>query len=424
MKYQKTTLPNKLKVITVPMPSMQSATVQVWVKAGSRLETEKIRGITHFLEHMVFKGTKNFKTAKDLSFAMDSLGAEYNAMTSKEWTSYFIKVRAGIIEKAFEILSDLVLYPRLDSVEIDKEKGVIVEEMRMYKDTPKQKIGDYFENLIYKGSKLEGDIIGTEKTVKGVKRKDFVSYMKRHYYPENMLITVSGGVTTEKVVNLTKKYFSDLKPRSKVDKKPKELFNQRKPQVLLKGKDAKQTHIIIGYRGEELGNKRRYEEGLLAAVLGVGMSSRLFTVVREEKGLAYAIRSISDKYSDNGYVATYAGLDTKRIDEAIKIIIDQHYGLADERFKLEEDELVKAKEFLKGNLALSLENTRAVNEFYATEEMFLGKARTPEDVYKSIDKVTCKDVVGVAKDYFKPERLNLAIIGPYKNKKRFEKLLS
>ena len=373
---------------------------------------------------MVFKGTKNFKTAKDVAFAMDSLGAQYNAMTHKEWTSYYIKVRVGIIEKAFEILSDIVLNPLLKESDKEKEKGVIIEEMRMYKDTPMAKIGDYYENLIYKGSKLGWDIIGTERTVKGMKRSDFLNYRKRYYYPENMLITVSGGVTNNKVVDLCKKYFSGLMARNKIEKEPNQTFNQKKPQVLLKGKNAEQTHIILGFRGEELGNKRRYEEGLLSVILGVGMSSRMHIKVREERGLAYAVRTSSDKYSDNGYVATYAGLDTKRIDEAIKVILDQYYGLADGRYPIEDKELVKAKEFLKGNLALSLENTKAINEFFAIEEMFLGSVRTPEEIYKRIDKVTKDEIRGVAKDFFKPKRLNLSIIGPYKDKRKFEKLVS
>jgi len=424
MKYQKTTLSNKLRVISVPMASMESATVSVWVKAGSRLETEKTRGITHFLEHMVFKGTKNFKTAKDVAFAMDSLGAEYNAMTDKEWTSYYIKVRVGIIEKAFEILSDLTLNPLLNETDIEKEKGVIIEEMRMYKDTPMAKIGDYYENLIYKGSKLGWDIIGTEKTVNGLKRSDFVNHRNRYYYPENMLVTVSGGVSSKKVMSLSKKYFSDLEPRNKVDRKPNQTFSQRKPQVLLKEKDAEQTHIILGFRGEALGNKRRYEEGLLATILGVGMSSRMHIKVREERGLAYAIRTSSDKYLDNGYMATYAGLDTKRIDEAIKVILDQYYDLANGKYPIEDKELIKVKEYLKGNLALSLEDTKAINGFFAIDEMFLGKVRTPEEIFRRIDKVTKDEIKGVARDFFKPEGLNLSIIGPFKDKSRFEKLVS
>jgi len=423
MKYQKVRLPSGLRVISIPMPSLESTTLTIWVRTGSRFESKRINGISHFLEHMVFKGSKKRSTARDISEEIDSFGGEVNAGTTKEWTNFYIKARNGVMDKAFDVLSDMIFAPLLKSEEIEREKGVILQEMAMYEDMPIAKIGDVFENLIYRESSLGWDIIGNKKTVESIKRDDFVKYRKKYYYPENILITVSGGIKREEISKLIGKYFSILKKTGKGLIKPKAEFKQSKPQVMLKNKKTDQAHLILGFRGDPMGSKDRYVESILSTVLGGGMSSRLFIEVRERRGLAYAIKTLSEHYLDNGYFGTYAGVKTEKIDEAIKVILDQYYGLSTKKLSIGKKEFKKAKEYLKGHLALGLEDARGVNGFFGLEELMLGKVRTPEDVYKAVDKVELNEVYELAEKFFKPEGLNLAVIGPYNNPKKFEKLL-
>lgn len=417
------TLKNGLRVMTVPMPSVESATLTIWARTGSRFEKESLGGISHFLEHMAFKGGKRYPTAKVVAEAVDSLGAANNASTSKEWTNYWIKLRADVIERGFDILFDMLLTPALRQTDIDREKGVILEEMAMYEDTPMAKIGDVFENLIFKGESLGRDIIGTKKSVTSLTKNDFVSYRKHHYYPENMLITVSGGVTPAKIEKLALKYTALLKKTDQDLQYPKDIFRQNRPQVLLKTKKTDQAHLIFGFRTDKRGHKEKYTEAVLAAILGGGMSSRLWTEVREKRGLAYAVRTASEHYLDSGYLATYAGVPIKKISEAIKIMKQEYQKITQEN-KISPKELTKAKEYLKGHLALSLEDTEDVNQFFGIDELLLGKMRTPQEVYRKIDAVTGAQVTTFAKKFFQSQGLNLAVIGPYQQAVKFERLIS
>ncbi|MBU1066187.1 insulinase family protein [Patescibacteria group bacterium] len=402
---------------------MESSTVTVWVKTGSRNETKQIGGLSHFLEHMVFKGSKKRPSAKEIAVVIDSIGGEFNAGTSKEWTNFYIKAHNEALPTAFDVLSDMVLNPLLKPEDIEREKGVILEELAMYEDTPMFKIGDVFENLIYKNSSLGRDIIGTRDSIKGVKRADFDRYRKIHYGIDNILITVAGGAKEKDIMKLAEKYFGSLKNNNKETAK-KYKKDQKKPRVLLYPKKKEQGHFILGFLAGQMGNKDRFTESVLSVILGGGMSSRLFTEVREKRGLAYLVKTSIDRYVDTGYIGTYAGVDIKRIDEAIKVVLSEHYQIASGKNIISSNELKKAKEYIKGHLALSLEDTRAVGSFFGLKELLLGKIDTPEDVFKGIDGVTINDVLRVAKEFFVPERLNLAIIGPYKDQKRFEKLVS
>ena len=423
MDYKLNKLSNGLRVLTVSLPSMESSTITIWVKTGSRNETKQIGGISHFLEHMVFKGSKKRPSAKEIAVVIDSIGGEFNASTSKEWTNFHIKARNEALPIAFDVLSDMVLNPLLKSEDIEREKGVILEELAMYEDTPMFKIGDVFENLIYKYNSLGRDIIGTQDSIKGVKRADFVKYREKHYGIDNLLITVAGGTKEKEILKLAEKYFGGLKNNNK-EKIEKFKTDQKKPRVSLHSKKKEQAHFILGFLGNQMGNKDRFVESILSVILGRGMSSRLFTEVREKRGLAYSVRTSTDRYADTGYIGTYAGVDIKRIDEAIKVVLNEHYQLASGKNMITSDELKKAKEYVKGHLALSLEDTRRVGSFFGIKELLLGKVETPEDFFSGIDKVTINDVLRVAKECFVSERLNLAIIGPYKDQKRFEKLVS
>ena len=423
MKYHKTILSNGLRILTVPMPSLESVTVSVWMKTGSRNENSKNNGISHFLEHMFFKGTKNRPTAKQIAEEIDSIGGIQNAGTSKEYTQYYIKCRADKIETAFDLLSDMTMNSLLDSKEIEREKGTIIEEIRMYEDTPMINIGEVFESLIYSGHTLGMDIAGTEKTVGGMKRKDFLDYRSNFYTPENMILTVAGGVDQNTANELAKKYFEKL-----IKSTTKPAFNkftarQATPKIKLHNKKKEQTHVILGFRADGKNYKGRYAQTILSAILGGGMSSRMFTEVRERRGLAYAIRTSMDRYTDIGYIGTYAGLDTKRAEEAVKVMLDEYYKILDLKSQILDPELLKAKEFLKGHLALALEDTSDVSSFFGDQELFSDKVLTPEEVFKEIDKVTLDEVNFEAKRLFVPARLNLAIIGPYKDDEKFKKLL-
>jgi predicted Zn-dependent peptidase len=371
---------------------------------------------------MVFKGSKKRPTAKLIAEAIDSFGGEFNASTSKEWTNFYIKSRVGKLETAMDVLSDMVLNPLLKEKEIEKEKGVIVEEIAMYEDTPMAKIGDIYERLIFKGNPLGRDVIGSAGTVRKVKRNDFVRYRNIYYGSNNIVVTISGGIDEKETLNLVKKYFAGIKDKSK-----EKIINfeskQKNPKVLLHSKKNEQAHFILGFLGIPRGHKDRFAEAILASALGSGMSSRMFTEVREKRGLAYAVRTSVDHLIDTGYLATYVGADTKRVDEAVKVVLDQCYRIINGKNPITKNELKKAKEYIKGHLALSLEDTKDVNSFFGARELMLGKIETPNEVYKALDKVTLTDIERVAKKCFVPEKLNFAIIGPFKNKSRFEKLL-
>lgn len=424
MQFEKKTLPSGLRVLVVPMPSLESVTLSIWVKAGSRNENAKTNGLSHFLEHMFFKGSKNRPSARLISEEVDSFGGEFNAGTSKDWTSYYIKARSENLEKAFDILSDMFINPLLDAKEIEKEKGVITEEISMYEDTPMYRIGDVFEQLMFSGHELGMDIAGTKKTVKSFKRNDFVRYINEHYLSENTILTISGAVNTKTALTLAKKYFSKVKIGKHKSKTSDFETKQKNPRVRLHSKKHDQAHFILGFLGNGRTYKSRYVQGILSAILGGGMSSRLFLEVREKRGLAYAVKTSVDRYTETGYIATYAGVHPGKAAEAVEVILDQYRGLADGRYPITEKELKKAKEYVKGHMALSLEDTKDVNGFFADQELFLDKVKTPEQVFSELDKVTISDVVKEAKRLFVSQGLNLAVIGPYKSDREFVKILN
>lgn len=424
MKYTVKKLANGLRVLTVPMASSESATITVWVKTGSRNENKKVGGISHFLEHMVFKGSSKRPTAKEISETVDSIGGEFNAGTSKDWTNYYIKARSQNLELAMDVLSDMVLSPILDKDEIEREKGTIVQEIAMYEDAPMMKIGNVYEELIFEGNVLADDTIGTSKTVRSIKRDDFVRYRDIHYYPENMLVTVAGGISQNEVLKLAEKFFGSFTPSTKSTFKDTVFKGgQVKPRVLIKNKKSDQAHFILGFMGDPRGYKNRHAQAVLSSILGGGMSSRLFTEVRERRGLAYAVKTGIERYQDIGYVSTYIGTDPMKVEEAISVTLSEYYALRDKTKPVTDVELKKAKEYIKGHLALALEETSDVGGFFGEQELFLGEVMTPEEVFKAIDKVTTNDVYKEAARLFKKESLNLAIIGPFKDKEKFTKLL-
>ncbi|MBI3985041.1 MAG: insulinase family protein [Candidatus Levybacteria bacterium] len=422
MQYKRTILRNGLRLITIPMPSFESATVMVMVGAGSRYERAQNNGISHFLEHMAFKGTTKRPTAQDIAALIDGIGGEFNAFTSKEVTGYFVKASKTHVELCLDVLSDMLQHSKLDIKEIEKERGVILEEINLYEDTPSRKIGDVYENLLYGDTPMGWDIAGRKEVIKAITREDFVNYMQGLYSADNITVVVAGGIKVEEVEELVSKYFERMSNFDIVRYTPL-VENQVKPDLYIKHKKTEQVHIGVGFRTVPIGSTKRHALSVLSSILGGGMSSRLFSEVREKRGLAYYVRTGSENYQDAGNLVSTAGLDPKRVEEGIEVIINEYSKFAKGVAKITKDELVKAKEYLKGHLVLELEDSRFVAAFYAQAELLENKIETPEDLLKGIDKVTLDQVEAVAKKYFVSKGLNLAIIGNFEDRQRFEKLL-
>lgn len=423
MDYKKVTLANGLRIITAPMPGSQSVTVLIMVGAGSRYEEKKINGISHFLEHMAFKGTERRPSALAIASVIDGIGGEFNAFTSKDHTGYYIKAAKKHLPLLVDVLSDMLLHSKFDEKEIEKEKGVIIEEINMYEDTPMRHVGDIYENLLYGDTKLGRDIAGRKEVIKSVKREDFIGYMDRFYGPGNTIVTIAGGISTFKgstLRGMVEDYLGNWK-KKKVEKPEVISDTQKEPALLVHYKDTQQAHLCLGVRSFQLSHVSRYKLGVLTSILGGGMSSRLFIEVREKRGLAYYVRSSNEQYIDVGNFVTQAGVDVERIDDAIKVMLTEFQRIKDD--KVTEIELNKAKEYLKGRFILELEDSRNVASLYTTSDLLEGKIKTPEEIMKRIDEVTIEDIRSVARDIFRQNTLNLAIIGPYKDSERFSRLL-
>jgi predicted Zn-dependent peptidase len=418
--YHLATLKNGLRLITVPMAQMKSATVIVGVGAGSRYESREVNGLFHFLEHMAFKGTKKRPSTLKIASEIDGVGGSFNAFTDKEFTGYHIKLAADKLELAFDILSDMLTSSLFKPEEIEREKGVIIEEINMRDDTPMLYIYEAFLRLLYGDNPMGWDIAGERKTVRSIKRHDFMRFLKSLYFARNMVVCVAGGVKQAEVERLAQKYFSSLqKVGQKVTKHIK--IKQASPRIRLFTKKTQQAHFCLGVPGYDLAHKDKFALGVLSTLLGGGMSSRLFLQIRERRGLAYYVGSDVDYYTDSGYLLARAGVKVEKIEEAIKVTLGELEKVKNSTVKALE--LKRAKEMMKGNLILSLEDSRNVASRYALQVLLEKRIRTPEEALALIDKVTTEDIQRVARDIFRPNKLNLAIIGPYKDRGRFNKLL-
>lgn len=421
MQFKRTVLPNGLRVITSPMPSFESATVLIMVGAGSRYETKDNTGISHFLEHMAFKGTKRRPSAMDISGLIDGIGGEFNAFTGKETTGYYIKSQSSHLDLSLDLLSDMLQNSLLDPAEIDKEKGVIIEEMNMYEDTPARKLGDVYENLLYGDTPMGWDIVGTKEVIRSITREDFVKYMSSLYSPDNMTVVVAGGIDSDKTEEMIVKYFGNMQ-KFGTKKAEKIVESQSKPAFLLKTKKTEQAHFGIGVRTTPLEHPDRYPLDVLASVMGGGMSSRLFHEIRERRGLAYYVRAMSDNYVDAGTLVATAGVDPSRAEEAVKVMMEELDKIR-KPGNITSEELKKAKEYMKGHFVLELEDSRSVASFFSHEEILESQVDTPEEVIAKIDAVNLEQVQAVATKYLVNDTLNMAIIGNFEDGQKFENLL-
>ncbi|MBP7843069.1 insulinase family protein [Candidatus Woesebacteria bacterium] len=426
-----TKLSSGLNVVRIPMPGVNSVTVLALANTGSRYEAVSEQGIAHFFEHIVFKGTKNYSDAQVLAGAIDAIGADFNAFTSKEYTGYYVKSASSHIETSLDVVSDMLLAPNIKQEDIDREKGVIIEEINMYEDNPASKVGNLFETLLFDGSGLGHDILGTKETVSSITSADFRRFLKKWYGLNNMVLVVSGDakiVESEKTLDLITKYFGkETEPREnkRVNTQAisqKELkISQEKLSVTYK--KTEQAHLCIGWLGLEREDSRRYALSLLSTVLGANMSSRLFTEVREKRGLCYYVHSDTDFYHNTGIFGASAGVDPNRIEEAISVMLSEFYGLVDGSKPVTEDELKKAKDYVSGSMVLGLEDSRSVAQFFGMRKLLTDEIKSPTEVLEAFEKVTLKEVQDVAKDLIKKGECRLAVIGPFKSETKFKKLL-
>jgi len=419
--FKKIELNNGFKVILVPQKQRFTTTVMISVGIGSEYENKSNNGISHFLEHMCFKGTLKRPKAIDISEELDSLGASYNAFTSQELTSYYVKARNENVFQILDVIADMYLNPVFDEQEIEKERGVIIQELNMYEDHPQRKVHELFMELVYGDQPAGWSVGGKKEIIQKIRKEDLINYRSKHYLPNNTIITVSGGEAgNKKVLNLIEKYFGGLK-KGKKARKIKTQENQSKPQALVKFKKVDQIHLVLGLRAFSIFDERKYPLYLATNILGGSMSSRLFQKIREELSAAYYVHADSDLYLDHGLLTVSAGVEHAKLELVIKEILKELQNLA--KNLVSEKELRKAKEHWLGNFFMALENSDVLAAYYSEQEILGLKIKTPKEVEKIIQKIKAEDIRKVMKSIVKDDRLNLALIGPFKNKK-FTDILS
>ncbi|MDO8573853.1 MAG: pitrilysin family protein [Candidatus Daviesbacteria bacterium] len=415
------TLSNGLTLITINLPHLDSVTTLVAVGAGSRYETKRINGISHFLEHMFFKGSVKFPSAEKIATLVDGIGAVNNAATDKEVTYYWIKSAAKHLKLSSDILSSMVKESLLATEEIEREKGVIVEELRMFRDSPAKYVWELYERLQFGNQPLGWDIGGKEETVVSLTKEDFVSYMDSLYSPENMVLVYVGKLPQD-IENLAEEYFLKLPKRSKFQFKPYKKAKQLKSKVNVFYKATDQANLVLGVEGFSRYDSKRYIAKVLATLLGESMSSRLFIQVRERRGLAYNVGANSGNYKDTGAFTIYGGLKLEKVYEGLEVMLAELELLVSE--KVTDGELKKTKEMLRGRIALQSESTNFLAEYFGTNFALDKKIETFEEILQKIDKVTKEDLQSLAKELFVKNKYNLQIIGPFKDADKFGKLLA
>ncbi len=404
---RKDVLPNGLTIITESMPAVRSIAVGVWIKAGSRHERAEENGITHFLEHMVFKGTHR-RSAEEIARAADSIGGHLDAYTSKEFTSFSIKVLDEHLDRGFDILSDLIRDPLIRREDIRKECQVVQEEIKMVEDTPDDLVHEIFTQSFWRGHALGRPILGTRQTVRRFDRPHLARYFQRHYVPNRMLVTAAGHLEHERVLDLVTKEFGEARP---VQAPANGRAPVAYPHITLRHKkDLEQVHLCLGAPGYPQSHQRRYALHIMNTVLGGGMSSRLFQNVREKQGLVYAIFSGLNMFRDTGCLSVYAGTSTANVRRVVDMVLTELRGLREQGIPAEE--VQRAKDNLKGSLMLGLESTTSRMSNLARQEMVFGRHMTLDEIIAGIDAVTAEEVLSVTRELFLSDRLALTVLGP------------
>ncbi len=413
-------LASGLPVLTAPTTGTQAVTVLVFAGAGSRYEENNERGISHFLEHMFFKGGAKYKTAAEVSMAIDSVGGDFNAFTGKEYAGYYVKVAADQVELACDVLSDMLLHAKFPQEEIEKERGVIIEEYRMYQDTPMYQAGWDFESLLFGDQALGWDTIGTEEVIRSVNHDDFQKHKDDLYTPDNCVVTFAGNIDPKKALELGDKYFGKLGgKKAKNFEKAKDVKSEK---VMLRTKQTEQAHLVLGVKGISSLDKDHFAQKLLSIILGGSMSSRMFLNIREARGLCYYISTSTDNYLDTGILSTRAGVDQSRLHEAISAIREEYRKVSEDG--ITEEELTRAKDYLKGKVTLSLEDSEERAHFFGKQQLLYPEVRDIAEYFKKIDAVTKSQIDGIAKRLLAVENLRLVVIGKENDQALLTKLIS
>lgn len=417
--YSLSRLPSGLPVLTAPVEGTSSVTVMVFAGAGSRYELDGERGISHFLEHMFFKGGKKYKTTQEVSAAIDGVGGDFNAFTAKEYAGYYVKVAAEQANLACDVLSDMLLHASFPQEEIDKERGVIMEEERMYQDTPMYRAGWDFEEVMFGNHPLGWDTIGTEKVIMSVAQADFQKHKDLLYTADNLVLAFSGKITEEEAMAFAQQYFAAIGGKKGRDFQP--LIEFGKTPVYLRTKNTEQSHLVFGVPAVGSQHADHFPLKLLSVILGGNMSSRMFLRIREAKGLCYYISTETDSYLDAGALSTRAGVDQSRLQEAIESI--KHEYLLAAKDGVTEDELQRAKDYLKGKITLSLEDSEERAHYYGKQQLLYPEVRDISDYFAKIDGVTKSQIDALAARILKKEEFRLVIIGKEDDAKKWEELI-
>ncbi len=420
--FERHTLDSGLRVLTAPIPHAQSVAVFIMLAAGSRYEHAENRGIAHFAEHMFFKGTEGRPRSRDITGAIDAIGGEFNAFTGKEFTGYYVKCAADQIDVALDVLVDMIRHSKFEPEEIEREKGVIVEEINMYADTPRDLVGSLYEELVFGENPLGWETLGTQDTVKAATRDTFLDYLNAAYAPDRMVVGAGGRVETADLVEKVERLLGDLDGSASAGFETVPSPNGAGSKVHVRHKQSDQAHLVLGVPSLPLGHPDRYALQLVHTVLGGGMSSRLFTEVRERRGLAYYVFASNQGYTDAGTLYTQAGVDLERIDEAIEVTVRELRRIADE--PVPTDELDKARNLAKGRFILGIEDPRGLILYGLRREVLEGGATDPQELLAGIDAVTAEDLQRVAGSVIGGSGLHLAVVGPFEDAERFERLVS
>ena len=418
--YSKTQFANGLRLLTAPMPHTKSVAISIYIGAGSRYETTPEAGVSHFLEHLTFKGTAKRPEAQLISEAIDGVGGIINAATDREYTVFYCKVARPHLELALDVLCDLVQAPLLEQVELDKERKVVLEELASVADSPGQQVDLLLDTLLWPDQPLGLDVAGTVESVKGLTRDVVVNYVAKQYVPNNMVVAVAGNVEEEEIVSLLEPTLGSMTPGE-----PAEMFaaidGQTAPRHSLLYKRTEQTHVQLGLHALPLGHPDRHALDLVSVLFGESMSSRLFVELRERQGLCYDVSSYVSHFRDTGSFSVYAAVDPSNGARAVDALMIELRRLAE---GIPEEELHKARELSKGRLLLRMEDTRAVSGWLGGQEILSGEILTPEQVVERLDAITAEDLTRVVRSILHSEKLNLAVVGPHRSDRRFASLLT
>lgn len=417
--HERKTLKNGMSVYLVPFEGTEAVTVLILTHVGSRFEPEAIQGASHYIEHLMFKGTERRPTTLDISRELDAVGAEFNAYTGKNVTGYYVKADGTHLGLAIDLLHDMIFHSKYDQTEIDRERGVILEELKMYEDNPMAHTDELIDNALYEGSTLGRDIIGTRETLKNMTREDLVNFRDQNYIPKNMTIAISGKIDRTVMQQLEDTF--GLVEDKQQEQATYEPFaghsSQKEPSVALQTKDTEQVQIAIGLPAYGVNDPKIRAANVMAKILGGTMSSRLFISVRERQGLAYFVRCWIDAFEETGSLIIRAGLDKSRLELASKTIMEEVRKMAKEG--VTQEELHDAKNHIQGKLLLKMEDSSSRAGWFATQELLNDEVKTTEQYMKEIQAVTQEDVQEVAREMLDEKRMSLATVGPFENKQAF-----